>query len=147
MIIDWDKHVHFERDEKTKKDIFLHTLSGKSCKWRGKCIISTAPKHKMEAPFIQIRGTKGLAQILISVGVKKPETSSGGAPIGKVSTEPCVLMSQNGTAEYQATDFIELNQAVLEAQAVYESMVTQRNALKAAVKKKLSENVVAPNEK
>lgn len=121
MIIDWDKHVYIERDEEGKKEAFLHALSGKSCEWRGKKIISTAAKHKMEAPFIQVRGTKGQAQILISVGIKKNRLPSGNMP-----TEPCVLMSQNGTAEYQAADFVELNLAVLEAQAVYDSMIARK---------------------
>ena len=142
MIIEWEKDFYVERDEKAKKDLFLHTLIGDPCEWKGKCVISTAAKHKMYAPYIQIRGTKGEAQILISIGLKKPRTPNGAEP-----TEPCVLMSQNGTAEYQATDFAEMNRAVLEAQAVYESMVARKKALKAASKKELLERMVALNEK
>ena len=126
MIIDWDgEDVNIEYDEKEKKELFLRLLAGQTPEgWDGMIFRKDKAKLKQRAPVVQVRCSKGEAQVLISIGIKKDRVMHGKV-WGKHHTEPCVLMSQNGTAEWQAEDFAELNLAVLEAQAVYESVVAE----------------------
>jgi len=120
MIIDWNEPVNIDLDESEKKELFLRLLAGEKPEgWRGVIYREGKSVFKQEAPLVQVRASKGEAHILISIGIKKPDRK------GWQPKEPCVLMSQNGTAEWKASDFAELNLAVLEAQAVYDSVVAE----------------------
>ena len=126
-IINWNQPVDASiLGETEKREVFLRSLKGKSSKlWTGNIVHKAKDSLKQKAPCVQVRGSRGEAQILISVGIKKPHIGWAGNVIGDVPTEPCVLMSQNGTAEFQAEDFEELNLVVLEAMAVYNWIVEQ----------------------
>ena len=125
-IVKWNEtiDVPVNLDESTKRGIFLKLLEGKIDKqWRGKIIRKDAVRYKQNAPLVQIRNSKGDAEILISVGVKKaPWTQIFN---GTEPTEATVMMSQNGTAEYKIEDFAEINLAVLEAKAVYNALIEE----------------------
>lgn len=127
-IIRWSTEIpEVTLGEKERKEIFTRLLNGVNIdkQWRGDAILKDSVKYKQAAPLVQIRNAKGDAQILISIGIKKPNTDYKGNPIGKIPTDPCVMMSQNGTAEYKPEDFAEINLAVLEAWEVYNALVEE----------------------
>ena len=127
-IIRWSTEVpKITLGEKERKEIFTRLLNGVNIDklWRGDAILKDKMSYKQSAPLVQIRNSKGEAEILISIGIKKPRTDYRGHKVGKIPGKACVMMSQNGTAEYTPEDFAEINLAVLEAWEVYNALAEE----------------------
>lgn len=122
-IVKWNEEVDVSvLGEKEKREVFHRILKGhKHNTWSGEIVRRSKAKDKMEGLHVQLRKNTGEAQVVIHYGVQKQDRWS------RRSTDPVVLVAQNGTAKYQVEDFAETNLVVLEAKAVYDSLTEDKD--------------------
>ena len=116
-IIEWNEPVDVSLDDKEARKVFLRLLGGHHNSWTGQIVRKHKAKDKMHGLHIQLRKNTGEATVVVHYGIEKSSRYRTTSP------DPVVLVAQNGTAKYAVEDFAEMNLVVLEAKAVYESLV------------------------